>query len=58
VDASSVAALREKGVSWPQISKQLGVGVGTVHRAYHGLSKKPKSESLSRIPISGAVAAD
>jgi hypothetical protein len=45
-DASRVAALREKGVSWPRISKQLGIGVGTAHRAFQGLSKKPKREGL------------
>jgi len=58
VGASKVAALRERGASWPQIAKQLGVGVGTAYRAYQELSKKPEAYTLSRIPIPGAVAAD
>jgi len=58
VDVRKVAALREQGRSWPQIAKQLGVGVGTAYRAYQELSKNPKVESLSRIPISSAAAAD
>jgi len=57
-DASKIAALREAGRSWPQIAKQLGVGVGTAYRSYQELSKKPNSESLSRIPVFGATAAD
>jgi DNA invertase Pin-like site-specific DNA recombinase len=40
-------SLRETGRSWPQIAKQLGGGVGTVYRAFHNFSKKPKDESLS-----------
>ena len=35
VDVRKVAALREQGRSWPQIAKQLGIGVGTAYRAYH-----------------------
>jgi hypothetical protein len=53
-----VATLRERGASWPQIAKQLGVGVGTAHRAYQELSKKPEVDTLSRNPVSMAVAAD
>jgi DNA invertase Pin-like site-specific DNA recombinase len=58
VDVRKVAALREQGRSWPQIAKQLGIGVGTAYRAHQELSKNPKAESLSRIPDSVAVAAD
>jgi DNA invertase Pin-like site-specific DNA recombinase len=58
VDSSRIAALRERGASWPQIAKQLGVGVGTAYRAYQELSKTPESGSLSRNPLSTPVAAD
>ena len=58
VDVRKVAALREQGRSWPNIAKQLGVGVGTAYRAHQELSKNPKAESLSRIPDSLPVAAD
>jgi len=58
VDASRVAALRERGASWPQIAKQLGVGVGTAYRAHQELSKKPEADNLSRIPVSSTAAAD
>ena len=50
--------LREQGRSWPQIAEQLGVGVGTAYRAHQELSKNLGAESLSRIPVSEAVAAD
>ena len=42
LDRSRVALLREQGRSWRQISKEMGVGVGTVHRAR---SKNPPSAS-------------
>jgi|ERR1700676_5436462 DNA invertase Pin-like site-specific DNA recombinase len=58
VDVRKVAALREQGRSWPQIAKQLGIGVGTAYRAHQELSKNTKVESLSRIPDSDDVAAD
>ena len=57
-DASKIAALRESGRSWPQIAKQLGIGVGTAYRAYQELSKNHVSATLSRNPISAPVAAD
>jgi DNA invertase Pin-like site-specific DNA recombinase len=47
LDVYRIAELREGGRSWPQIAKQLGFGVGTVYRAFHNFSKKPKDESLS-----------
>jgi DNA invertase Pin-like site-specific DNA recombinase len=58
VDVRKVAMLREQGCSWPQIAKQLGVGVGTAYRAHQEFSKNPNVESLSRIPDSRDVAAD
>jgi DNA invertase Pin-like site-specific DNA recombinase len=41
VDAAEVARLRASGVSWREISQQLGVGVGTVCRAFETLPKTP-----------------
>jgi DNA invertase Pin-like site-specific DNA recombinase len=58
LDARRIAALREAGRSWPQIAKQLGCGVGTCYRTWQSLSKMPKADTLSRIPISSAAAAD
>jgi DNA invertase Pin-like site-specific DNA recombinase len=58
VDVRKVAALREQGRSWPQIAKQLGIGVGTAYRAHQGLSKNLEAESLSRIPDPVVAAAD
>ena len=58
VDVRKVAALRAEGRSWPQIAKQLGIGVGTAYRAHQELSKNPKAESLSRNPDPLPLAAD
>jgi DNA invertase Pin-like site-specific DNA recombinase len=58
VDAAKIASLREAGRSWPQIAKQLGVGVGTAYRAYQELSKNHAAVTLSRNPDSARVAAD
>jgi DNA invertase Pin-like site-specific DNA recombinase len=58
VDVRKVAVLREQGRSWPQIAKQLGVGVGTAYRAHQELSKNHTAESLSRIPVSVEAAID
>jgi hypothetical protein len=45
LDASRIAALRNSGLGWKKISKELGVGVGTVLRiaqeASEGGSKNP-----------------
>lgn len=57
-DAPRIAALRDAGRSWPQIAKTLGCGVGTAYRAYQELSKIQGRESLSRILVSNAAAAD
>ena len=47
LDVHRIAALRDAGLSWPQIANQLGCGVGTAYRAFPSLSKKPKDETLS-----------
>jgi DNA invertase Pin-like site-specific DNA recombinase len=39
VDAARIARLRASGASWPKIAAELGVSVGTVYAAVHGLSK-------------------
>jgi DNA invertase Pin-like site-specific DNA recombinase len=41
VDAVQIASLRASGASWREISQQLGVGVGTVCRAFQSLPKTP-----------------
>ena len=38
-DIARINDLRAKGLSWPLIAEQLGVGVGTVYRAHQRLSK-------------------
>jgi DNA invertase Pin-like site-specific DNA recombinase len=45
VDAAKVAALRASGASWREISRQLGVGIGTVHKVV--LPCTTRSENLS-----------
>jgi DNA invertase Pin-like site-specific DNA recombinase len=52
LDVYRVAELHNAGVSWPQIAKQLGCGVGTAYRAFHNLSKKVKDETLSSAIVS------
>jgi DNA invertase Pin-like site-specific DNA recombinase len=58
VDIQRIAALREQGRSWPQIARELGVGVGTVYRAHHELSKNLPDADLSTIPLPASEAAD
>jgi DNA invertase Pin-like site-specific DNA recombinase len=58
VDIHRIAALRQQGRSWPQIARELGVGVGTVYRAHHELSKNLLGADLSTIPDSRSEAAD
>jgi len=54
LDASRIAKLRAQGVGWKKISRELGVGVGTVlrivHEAREGGSENHKSQT-SRTPI-------
>ncbi len=40
VDADKVATLRVQGLSWREIARELGVGIGTVHRVAQGYLKK------------------
>jgi DNA invertase Pin-like site-specific DNA recombinase len=58
VDVHRIALLRQQGRSWPQIARELGVGVGTAYRAHQELSKNPAGAGFSRIPDSASVAAD
>jgi DNA invertase Pin-like site-specific DNA recombinase len=58
VDIHRIDALRQQGRSWPQIARELGVGVGTVYRAHHELSKNLPDADLSIIPDSASQAAD
>jgi DNA invertase Pin-like site-specific DNA recombinase len=58
VDIHRIAILRKQGRSWPQIARELGVGVGTVYRAHHELSKNLPDADLSTIPGSRSQAAD
>jgi DNA invertase Pin-like site-specific DNA recombinase len=50
LDASRIAALRNSGLGWKKISKELGVGVGTVLRiaqeASEGGSKNPRHRTF------------
>jgi len=41
VDAAQIARLRASGASWREISERLGVGVGTVCRAFQTIPKTP-----------------
>lgn len=43
VNAAQIAQLRASGASWGEISQQLGIGVGTAHRAFQRASKNPKN---------------
>lgn len=38
VDVARIAALRDSGASWRAISREMGLGVGTLHKAYHNRS--------------------
>jgi DNA invertase Pin-like site-specific DNA recombinase len=58
MDQAQIAILRAQGRSWPQIARQLGVGVGTAYRAYQELSKNQSIGDLSRNPVSSSLASD
>jgi len=49
VDATRIAALRAQGLPWREIARELGVGVGTVHRV---AQERSKSYSVAA-PVSG-----
>src|SRR6202140_2752051 len=46
-DATEIKRLRVHGVSWRAIGKKLGVGLATLHRAYHDLSRNPTRRSAA-----------
>jgi len=41
VEPSTIAALRQSGRSWPQIARELGIGVGTAYRLGQSFSRNP-----------------
>jgi len=43
VDSEKIAQFRAQGLSWREISAQVGVGLGTVHRLAHTCSKNVSS---------------
>jgi DNA invertase Pin-like site-specific DNA recombinase len=45
VDAARVAELRAQGWSWAEIARELGVGLGTVHRSYQRFGQGSASGS-------------
>ena len=47
VDASRVAVLRAQGLSWRAIAGEMGVGTGTLRRAFPGCAKNPSSLTLA-----------
>ena len=47
VDTQRITKLRDEGRSWPEIAHSLGLGIGTVHRAFQRLSKTPGTRSLA-----------
>ena len=46
VDVRRIARLRVAGHSWPEISRLLGIGLGTAYRRFQSLSKNPTSRRL------------
>ncbi len=44
VDPRQIAGLRARGRSWNQIAKELGIGKGTVQRAFASLPKTPLAD--------------
>lgn len=51
IDPATIAMLRQRGRSWPQIARELGIGVGTAFRIGQSLSKNLTSPNLSRNAI-------
>ena len=58
VDAERIADLRAMGRSWPQIARELRVGVGTAYRVHQAHSNRLAARFLSTIPVSGTSSAD
>jgi DNA invertase Pin-like site-specific DNA recombinase len=48
VDVERIRELREKGLSWPAIAREVGAGLGTVWRAYHAFQKRSGNEPNRR----------
>ena len=51
-DRQKVLDLRRQGISWPEIARRTGAGIGTVRRAYHALSTQPQP---CQNPVAGAL---
>jgi len=51
VDAARIAVMRHAGASWAKIGKVLGVGEGTVRRAFQKSAKNP----IVQVPVSPAA---
>jgi DNA invertase Pin-like site-specific DNA recombinase len=58
VDAEKVAELRAMGRSWPQIAREMHVGVGTAYRIHQEYSRHLAARFLSTNPVSSVAAAD
>jgi DNA invertase Pin-like site-specific DNA recombinase len=58
VDAERVAELRSMGRSWPQIARDLRVGVGTAYRVHQEYSRHIAARFLSTNPAPNASAGD
>ena len=51
VEPSAIATLRQRGRSWPQIARELGIGVGTAYRIGQSLSKNQPALSGMSSPV-------
>jgi DNA invertase Pin-like site-specific DNA recombinase len=49
VDPMRISALRDTGVSWGTIARQLGLSTGTAKRAYYELSKNLSRKHAARV---------
>jgi DNA invertase Pin-like site-specific DNA recombinase len=58
VDAERVAELRSIGRSWPQIARELRVGVGTAFRVHQEYSRQLATRFLSTNPAPSTSAVD
>ena len=47
MDTARILVLRQSGLSWPSIARELGVSVGTVFQAARRLSKTPADSTLA-----------
>jgi DNA invertase Pin-like site-specific DNA recombinase len=61
LDAARIAALRDSGATWRAISRQLGLGIGTVYNALRRRSENPRPAPASvhsQVPDSTLQVAD